>query len=120
MNLKGLFAKLKYAFAIESSEDTFSAEEIALLDKFTTMVIKRQMATPAVMFLESVRPLNFIGSQVMVFFQPLVSLFFSGEEYEMLARIFERRKSVGILIEIIEQKQRELDKVKKPVLSNKS
>ncbi|GAX59698.1 ATP-dependent Zn protease [Candidatus Scalindua japonica] len=63
------------------------------------------MSVPAIMFLESVRPLNFIGSQAMIFLKPVLSRFFTREEYHKLAIILEKREVVDLLINEIEQKE---------------
>lgn len=108
---------LRHAFAVEPAEGPFQPEDIALMEKLAQAVIKRQLATMAIMTLETVRPLNFLGSQAMVFFQPIISMVFSTEEYERFSRILERRQSIPMLIEIIEKaedariaKERELRK----------
>ncbi len=62
------------------------------------------MSVPAVMFLESVRPLNFVGSQAMVFFKPIISRLFTSAEYDKLATILEKREVIDLLIKEIEQK----------------
>jgi hypothetical protein len=102
----GFWAKFKDAFQIEDESKTvFSEEETALLNKVADAVVRKRLTTPAVMFLESVRPLNFLGSQVMVFFQPIVSLAVSTKDMELLAQVLERRKSIPLLIEIIEKRE---------------
>jgi hypothetical protein len=62
------------------------------------------MSVPAVMFLESVRPLNFVGSQAMVFFKPIISHFFTKVEYDKLASMLEKREVIDRLIKEIEQR----------------
>ena len=101
-NLKSSFA---HAFAVPSGKEPFSEEELALLDKAAGFVVKKRMSAPAVLFLESLRPLSFIGSQAMVFLQPVVASFFSPLEYERLAQILERRESIGLFIERIQESQ---------------
>ncbi|HDH99802.1 MAG TPA: hypothetical protein ENF74_02295, partial [Firmicutes bacterium] len=68
--MKNLWAKLRSAFSVE--EEELSEEELALVEKVARAVARRGLATPALMFLESVRPLNFIGSQAMIFLEPMV------------------------------------------------
>lgn len=97
---------LRHAFALEESDEACSEEDRALLSKVAGFVVKRGMTVPAILFLESMRPLNFVGSQVMVFFQPILASFFSTEEYDRLARILERRNSIDRLIEQIEEERR--------------
>ncbi len=99
-----LKAGLAHAFQV-ASEETFTEEDLALLDKVAGFVVRKGMATPAVLFLESMSPLNFVGSQVMVFLQPILTTFFSTQEYEHLAEILERRESIGVLVERIEAQQ---------------
>ncbi|MFH1228364.1 MAG: hypothetical protein V1701_10755 [Planctomycetota bacterium] len=97
-----LIDKLKHAFAIEKG-DKFTEQEIALVDKLAQLVVRRQMALPAIMFLESVRPLNFLGSQAMEFFKPIIGMVWSTTEYEQMARIMERRGCVDLIVERIEK-----------------
>ncbi len=104
--MKTLWQKTKQgfdnAFAIEDDKTPLSDEELAILDKIAGAVEKRGLATSAVMFLESVKPLSFIGSQVMSFLKPFSSMVLrSNEDYERLERILERRSSVDILIKKI-------------------
>lgn len=105
------WTKLKYAFTIEDeAKQKFSEEEMALLNKVADIVIRKRLSAPAVMFLESVRPLNFLGSQAMVFFQPIVSLVVSTKEMELLAQILERRSSIPLFIELIEKREEDAKK----------
>lgn len=101
--MKKLIKSLKHAFAVPADED-FNEEELKLLDRVADAVVKRQMTTPAIMFLESVRPLNFLGSQALIFLQPIVGLVISTAEMERVGQILERRKSIPVLIEMIEAK----------------
>jgi hypothetical protein len=57
------------------------------------------------MFLESVRPLNYVGSQVMVFFAPMVRVFFGLPEWDELREVLERRESIGYFLDLIEKKE---------------
>ena len=102
--LQKLKSGFAHAFGTES-EGMLSEEHLALLDKVASFVVKKRMETPTILFLESMRPLNFMGSQVMIFLQPIVASFFSTREYEQLAQILERRESIGLLIERIEERQ---------------
>lgn len=92
----------KHAFA--TGGEALADNEIELIRKLADFVARRNMSVPAVMFLESVRPLNFVGSQAMVFFKPLLSRFFTRDEYDKLAIIMEKREVIDLLIREIEQK----------------
>ncbi len=109
MTPQTFWSKLRYAFSIEDdSEDIqrrFSDEEIRLLDKVADGIVKRRLSSPALIFLESVRPLNFLSSQAIVFLQPIVGLIISKKEIDLLAKILEKRESIPLLIELIEKKE---------------
>ena len=76
-----------------------------LLDKMADKIVRLRMTIPAILFLESVRPLNYVGSQVMVFFQPLVRSFFGLPEWDELRLVLERRESIGYFLDLIEKKE---------------
>lgn len=65
------------------------------------------MTVPAILFLESVKPLSFVGSQAMYFFEPMVRALFAVPEYERFAALMERRESVEALLVAIERKDGE-------------
>ena len=102
VEMKKVIAGFKHAFATEGVK--LEDSDIALIRKLADFVVKRDMSVPAVMFLESVRPLNFVGSQSMVFFKPILSRLFSKYEYDKVANILEKREVVDLLIREIEQK----------------
>ena len=65
------------------------------------------MTVPAILFLESVKPLSFIGSQALYFFEPMVRAIFSVPEYERFAALLERRENIEVLLVKIETKDEE-------------
>jgi hypothetical protein len=79
-----------------------SPEDAALLDRIAGRIVRLGLATPAIFFLESVRPLSFVASQAMVFFGPLATAILPHQDYERLARILEDRGSVEALLVRIE------------------
>lgn len=87
----------------DPEKSPLAAEEDAVLDKLALKVVDKGMAVPAILFLESVKPLNFIGSQVMVFFEPVVQAVFSFKDYDTFRTALEKRESIEILILKIEE-----------------
>ena len=79
-------------------------EDIVLLEKIADFLVKRKLETPAIMALESGRAFNFLASQAMHFFRPVLSILLKTEEFQRFARIMEHRKSIDVFIEIIEKK----------------
>lgn len=82
-----------------------SAEQIRLFERLADRVVKLRFTVPAVIFLESVRPLNFVGSQAMLFFAPVVHALFAMHEYDLLQQALERRETLGYLADLLEAKE---------------
>lgn len=102
--LKDLREGLRHAFSVEEKkEKAFPEEELILIKRLARAITTRRMGTPAVLFLESLQPLSYIGSQVMAFFRPFMTFLFSPEEYDRLAHLLERRSSIEALIEEIKK-----------------
>ena len=78
-------------------------EDKAFLTKLAEEVKARRMTTPAIFFLEMMRPLNFVGSQAMIFFGPIISAFVKTDGYYRAAQLFESSISVEFLISELER-----------------
>ena len=85
----------------EKEELTPQQEEI--LTKIARKVVLWKMSVPVVLFLESVKPLNYIGSQMMAFFEPFVQTLFSWKDYDEIRRMMEERGTVERLLRRIEE-----------------
>lgn len=77
-------------------------EKTALIEKMARAVVDRRLTTPAILFLESVKPLNFIGNQVMLALDPIIRIFVTIEDYGKVAALLEERESIEKLILRIE------------------
>jgi hypothetical protein len=97
-------AALRHAFAVPSVQDGWSPEDQALLDRVAEAVVKRGMAAPATVFLESMGPMNFLGSQALHFMSPILECAFSAKEVTQVASLLERRDTISRLIVLIESK----------------
>ncbi len=75
-----------------------------MLDELADAICRRELAAPAIFLLESVRPLNFIGSQFLHALGPLAGLFVDGRRVEMLAGALEDRETIGRLVAKIESR----------------
>lgn len=95
-------AELSHAFSTRSEAETFTSEDLALLRRIADAVVQRRMAAPAVMFLESLGPMSFLGSQALHFFAPIIELAFSAHEVSQVAALLERRDTTVRLIALIE------------------
>jgi hypothetical protein len=93
---------LRHAFALEGPHGPLTEADRELLRRLALAIVVRRMGAPAVLFLQSLRPLNYIGSQAMIFLRPFLTPLFNREQYERLRAILERRQGLAALIDAIE------------------
>jgi hypothetical protein len=74
-----------------------------LLDRIAEEVTKRRLGVPAILFLESSKPLSYVGSQLLFFLEPFVRTFVTTDLYERFATLIEDRANYELLIKKIEQ-----------------
>ena len=100
----------KDAFALHPDGDKpkLTEKQSELLDKLAKKVVDYRMTVPAIMFLETVKPLSYVGSQTLVFFEPMVKAVFNIAEYDDLRIIMEDRRNVEELLVRIEKFDREV------------
>lgn len=99
---RSFVAGLRHAFALRSPLGPLNREDHALLSKLAGAIVRRGMAAPAILFLGSLRPLGYMGSQAMVFLRPFATLLFKPSDYERLTAILERREGIDALLNAIE------------------
>ena len=87
-----------------ASEPALSAEDLALLERVAQRVVELRLETPAILTLESARPLSLIAGQAMIFFEPLVQALFRITEYRRFAALVERRDALEHLSQRIEER----------------
>ncbi|MDF1543869.1 MAG: hypothetical protein P1R58_02060 [bacterium] len=74
-----------------------------MVEKVARKVVEKGMTVPAILFLESVKPLNFIGAQALVFFEPIVQTLFNFNDYNTFQTALEKRESIEVLLLKIEE-----------------
>jgi hypothetical protein len=83
------------------------------LNKLAKEIVDRHLTAPAIVLLESSKPLSFIGNQTMVFFQPIISMFMMVKDYDKYLILLEDRENVEKLICAIERYEEEKISAKK-------
>jgi len=74
-----------------------------LISNLAQKIVRHGMAVPAIFFLEMVKYMSFIGSQLMVFFGPVITVFIRSESYYELTNLLEERQNVEFLMLEIER-----------------
>src|SRR5438093_7315522 len=101
--LTGLQARFQHAFST-APESPLAAEDIVFLERAADAIVQRGMAVPAVLFLQSLGPVNFLGSQAVHFFTPLLEVVFPVRDVQRVALLLERRETLSRLAQLIEKR----------------
>lgn len=99
---------LRDAFAVDPpgpAQPTDAQQPV--IDAVCREIVRRGLATPALMFLEMSRPLNYVGSQAMGFLQPIVAAVIDTRKYSLFAAFLERRGSIEYFSSRIEAFEQE-------------
>lgn len=74
------------------------ARQREVLARVAERLIARRLTAPAIFVLESSRPLSFVASQALVFFQPIVQGLLGVKDYAVFAAAIEDRANIEWLI----------------------
>ncbi|MCK5223190.1 hypothetical protein KAR04_00335 [Candidatus Calescamantes bacterium] len=93
----------------------FTDEELRVAGKAAKFIVDRGFATPALLFIELNRPLNYVGSQVLALFEPFIQAFVMTNDYPAFVNFLEKRESVDKMLELIEALDEEQRKKMKEI-----
>ena len=86
-----------------------SPEAEAAVDRVARFVVRFGLTVPAILALESMRPLSFVGSQFMHVLSPSITAILSIQEWDAMAGLLEDRRGLDYLIERIENLNKETE-----------
>ena len=81
-----------------------------LMEKVAVFFASRRLGAPALLFMESVRPLTFLGSQLMYMLAPFINVIFTGKEFEEFACVMSERENIVYLINRIDELDEEMNR----------
>lgn len=84
-----------------------NTRQTELLEKVARRVVDLRVSAIAIFLLESTKPLSFLGSQLLVFFNPIIQPIFNFKDYEEVTEMIENRDNIEFLIQRIERLQEE-------------
>ena len=87
-----------------SAIEPLAPADAELLERLATRVVELRLETPAILTIESARPMAFLTGQAMVFFEPLVQMLFRLPDYRRYAALIERREALEFLTQAIESR----------------
>jgi len=78
-------------------------EDRALLERLAKRIVELRLEVPALLTIETARPLSVLAGQTMLFFEPFVQALFRFGEYRRVAALIERRDALEELARLIER-----------------
>jgi hypothetical protein len=94
---------LKHAFAVDDGPLEPTPGQTALVDHLAKEVVRRGLTAPALMFLGMSEPLNYVTSQAIHFFTPMINAVVDSHAHETLAELLEHRGAIEFICRRIEQ-----------------
>ena len=85
------------------ANEALTDDDRALLEKLARRVVELRLETPALLTLETARPLSVLAGQAMLFFEPFAQALFRFPEYRRVAALVERREALEALVGMIER-----------------
>jgi len=86
----------------EKKKVEFTEKELELMNKYARKIVRRRLEAPAIFMLESFKPMNFVGSQMMLGAEPLLSVFINTEDFQQFQKLLERRESIEKFLVVLE------------------
>ena len=83
--------------------EALADDDRALLERLAKRVVELRLETPALLTLETARPLSVLAGQAMLFFEPFAQALFRLPDYRRLAALIERRDALEALATMIER-----------------
>ena len=82
---------------------TINPSDRQLISNLAQKIVRHGMAVPAIFFLEMVKYMSYIGSQLLVFFGPVITVFIQSQSYYKITHLLEDRQNVEFLMLEIER-----------------
>lgn len=76
--------------------------QVKAVDRLAGLIVRFGLTVPALLTIESVRPLSFIGSQLMYMMSPSIAALFTAAEWDAIASLLEDRRGIDYLLDRIE------------------
>ncbi|MBI5623985.1 MAG: hypothetical protein HY924_09420 [Elusimicrobia bacterium] len=94
----------KDAFTVAAAEPLNKDDE-TWLDSIAEKLSARSLAQPAILFLESTKPVHFLAGQAVRFVDPIFSLVIPEHRLQRFAELLENRKAAERLIKTLERQE---------------
>jgi len=87
-----------------SDAPPLAPEDVRLFERLAGRIAELRLEVPAILALESARPLSLVAGQALLFFQPFLDALFPLPDVERFARLLEHRGHLETLARMIEER----------------
>ncbi len=77
--------------------------QLDAVDRVAKFIVRFGMTVPAILAIEAMRPLGFVGSQFMHMLTPSIGVFLTDKQWTVLASLLENRSGVDVILNRIEE-----------------
>jgi len=88
---------------VKATVELSAEQRDLLIERLAQKVSSLGLTAPAILFLETHKPFSFIGSQALLFLQPLLGFLLGDEAISQYAQLFEDQANVERLLQLLEQ-----------------
>ena len=99
-------------FDFWKDEELTDEELDNLIGKAVHEIRRRKMEAPAILFLETHKPLAGIGGHAALVFSPFLVPFLGFENVNNYTRLFSKRENIEMLLQRLEEKPKEMNDAK--------
>ena len=78
-------------------------QDMKFLKNLAHRIINSGLITPAVFFLEIIKPMSLLGSHALIFLGPILNSFIQSENYYRKVEVFEKPENIETLLQMIEK-----------------
>jgi len=80
----------------------FTQEERDLMDEAAASIVKRRLAVPAMMLLETMTPMNIVSASMLHVLSPVWRAALPASRIEDIAKLLERREAIPEFVKVID------------------
>lgn len=84
-------------------ESELDPKKTELLDKVAKFISDKGIGPMAIVTLESSKPLHYLGSQTLTFFEPFLNMLINGEKLALFRDAMEDKRYIDYLVAKIEE-----------------
>ena len=84
------------------SVNNLTEEQLEIIERNAKYIVKKGMGTIAILFIDSMKPLSFVGSQMLQIANPILTLIPYFKDFDKVAEMMEDKENVNYFLNRIE------------------